>query len=65
MRDPEVQAIMSDPVMSSILQQAQQDPASLMQHMQNADVRRKVETLVKAVSRVCGGGDNTRKIYGR
>ncbi|BGP28257.1 Hsp90 cochaperone [Rhodotorula toruloides] len=49
MRDPEVQQIMSDPVFQSILQQAQQDPKSLQQHMmQNEGVRKKVEVLVRA-----------------
>ncbi|TNY21459.1 stress-induced-phospho protein 1 [Rhodotorula diobovata] len=49
MRDPEVQQIMADPAFQSILQQAQQDPKSLQQHMmQNADVRKKVEVLVRA-----------------
>ena len=36
--------------MRFIVQQAQQDPQSLMQHMQNPDVRAKVEKLIKAVS---------------
>ncbi|GAA6009841.1 hypothetical protein JCM10207_002128 [Rhodosporidiobolus poonsookiae] len=49
MRDPEVQQIMSDPVFQSILQQAQQDPKSLQSHMaSSAEIRRKVETLVRA-----------------
>ncbi|GAA6003908.1 Hsp90 cochaperone STI1 [Rhodotorula paludigena] len=49
MRDPEVQAIMSDPVFQSILQQAQQDPKSLQQHMMsNEGIRKKVEVLVRA-----------------
>ncbi|CEQ40840.1 SPOSA6832_02500 [Sporobolomyces salmonicolor] len=48
MRDPEVQQIMSDPVFQSILQQAQQDPRSLQQHMQNEGIRKKVEVLVRA-----------------
>ncbi|GAA6052554.1 hypothetical protein JCM3770_003240 [Rhodotorula araucariae] len=49
MRDPEVQAIMSDPVFQSILQQAQQDPKSLQQHMaSNEGIRKKVEVLVRA-----------------
>ncbi|GAA5944051.1 hypothetical protein JCM10213_008983 [Rhodosporidiobolus nylandii] len=49
MRDPEVQSIMADPVFQSILQQAQQDPKSLQQHMQsNEGIRKKVEVLVRA-----------------
>ena len=50
MKDPEVQRIMSDPIMVSILQQAQNDPPSMMQHMQNPDIRKKVEVLIRAVS---------------
>ena len=39
--------------MRSIVQQTQQDPQSMMQHMQNPDVRAKVEKLIKAVSGAC------------
>jgi stress-induced-phosphoprotein 1 len=53
MRDPEVQQIMGDPVFQSILQQAQNEPASLQQHMQNPEIRAKIEKLVKAVSFLC------------
>lgn len=48
MRDPEVQQIMSDPAFQSILMQAQQDPASLAQHMVNPQVRQKIEVLARA-----------------
>ncbi|GAA5988527.1 hypothetical protein JCM10908_003606 [Rhodotorula pacifica] len=49
MRDPEVQAIMADPIFQSILSQAQQDPKSLQQHMaSNEGIRKKVEVLVRA-----------------
>ena len=49
MRDPEVQQIMQDPVMNQILQQGQNDPASLMAHMQsNPEVAAKIQKLVKA-----------------
>lgn len=48
MKDPEVAAIMQDPVMQSILQQAQQNPAALQEHMQNPDVFRKIQTLIAA-----------------
>lgn len=51
MRDPEVQEIMSDPVMQTILQQAQQQPESLMQHLRNPGVKEKIDKLVRAVSR--------------
>jgi stress-induced-phosphoprotein 1 len=48
MRDPEVAQIMQDPVMQSILQQAQQDPKALQSHMQNVQVRQKIEKLIAA-----------------
>jgi len=48
MRDPEVGKIMSDPVMQQILQQAQQDPASLQDHMKNPQVRANIQKLVAA-----------------
>lgn len=48
MRDPEVAKIMQDPVMQSILQQAQSDPRALQSHMQNAQVRTKIEKLIAA-----------------
>lgn len=35
-------AILQDPVMQSILQQAKSDPAALQDHMKNADIRSKV-----------------------
>lgn len=48
MKDPEVAKIMQDPVMQSILQQAQQNPAALQEHMQNPDVFKKIQTLIAA-----------------
>lgn len=48
MRDPEVAKIMSDPVMQSILQQAQQNPAALQDHMKNPTVRANIMKLVNA-----------------
>jgi stress-induced-phosphoprotein 1 len=48
MRDPEVANIMSDPVMQSILQQAQGDPAALQDHMKNPIVRQKINKLISA-----------------
>lgn len=48
MRDPEVANIMQDPVMQSILQQAQGDPRALQNHMQNPQVRQKIEKLIAA-----------------
>lgn len=41
-------SIMGDPVMQSILQQAQSEPAALQEHMKNPDVRSKVQKLIAA-----------------
>ncbi|KAL5527530.1 hypothetical protein ACEPAG_6331 [Sanghuangporus baumii] len=48
MRDPEVAKIMTDPVMQTILQQAQTDPKALQDHMKNPGVRDKIMKLVSA-----------------
>ncbi len=40
--------IMQDPIMKSILQQAQSDPAALAEHMRNPGVRSKIQKLVAA-----------------
>ncbi|GIZ42189.1 hypothetical protein CKM354_000546700 [Cercospora kikuchii] len=47
-RDPDIMAILQDPVMQSILQQAKGDPAALQNHMQNPAIRMKVQKLVAA-----------------
>ena len=41
-------SIMQDPVMQSILQQAQTNPAALQEHMRNASVRSKIQKLMAA-----------------
>ncbi|KAJ1308927.1 hypothetical protein OPQ81_004612 [Rhizoctonia solani] len=48
MRDPEVASIMTDPVMQQILQQAQQNPAALQDHMKNPIVAKKIQKLIAA-----------------
>ncbi|TFK29336.1 hypothetical protein FA15DRAFT_398590 [Coprinopsis marcescibilis] len=48
MRDPEVASIMTDPVMQQILQQAQEDPSALQEHLKNPTVRGKIQTLINA-----------------
>jgi stress-induced-phosphoprotein 1 len=48
MKDPDIMAIMQDPVMNAILQQAQSDPAALQEHMKNPSVRSKIQKLVAA-----------------
>jgi stress-induced-phosphoprotein 1 len=42
-RDPDIMAIMQDPVMQSILQQAQGDPAALQEHMKSPVIRTKIQ----------------------
>lgn len=46
--DPDIMAILQDPVMQSILQQARGDPAALQEHMKNAHIRLKVQKLMAA-----------------
>ncbi|WFD27919.1 Hsp90 cochaperone [Malassezia nana] len=48
MRDPEVANIMQDPIMQSILQQAQSNPAALQDHMKNPGIRVKIQKLIAA-----------------
>ncbi|ODA79373.1 hypothetical protein RJ55_04966 [Drechmeria coniospora] len=47
-QDPEIMGIMQDPVMQSILQQAQSDPKALQEHMRNPNVRTKIQKLMAA-----------------
>ena len=48
MRDPEVASIMQDPVMQSILNQAQSNPAALQDNLKNAGIRAKIQKLIAA-----------------
>lgn len=47
-RDPEIMSIMQDPVMQSILQQAQSDPAALQEHMKSPMIKEKIQKLMAA-----------------
>lgn len=47
-KDPEVMSLMQDPVMQSILQQAQSNPMALQEHMRNPSVRTKIQKLIAA-----------------
>lgn len=47
-------AILQDPVMQSILQQAKNDPAALQEHMKNADIRSKVSLADSCPSTLLG-----------
>lgn len=45
-KDPEVQAIMSDPSMRMILEQMQRDPNALKDHLQNPEISAKIQKLI-------------------
>ena len=47
-KDPDIMAILQDPVMQSILQQAKGDPAALQDHMKNPEIQMKVQKLIAA-----------------
>jgi stress-induced-phosphoprotein 1 len=47
-KDPEVAAILQDPVMNSILSQARENPAALQEHMKNPEVAKKIQILMAA-----------------
>ncbi|TGJ82044.1 hypothetical protein E0Z10_g6719 [Xylaria hypoxylon] len=47
-KDPEIMSIMQDPVMQSILQQAQSDPAALQEHMRNPTIATNIRKLIAA-----------------
>eukprot|EP00039_Didymoeca_costata_P013945 m.218691 g.218691 ORF g.218691 m.218691 type:complete len:333 (-) comp15905_c1_seq5:115-1113(-) len=48
MQDPEVQAILGDPVMRQILEQMQTDPQSAQSHLQNPTIRDKIMKLAES-----------------
>ncbi|RHZ76763.1 hypothetical protein Glove_193g63 [Diversispora epigaea] len=46
--DPEIMKILQDPVMQQILQQSQEDPGALMEHLKNPVVASNIQKLVNA-----------------
>lgn len=48
MADPEVQAIMRDPAMRIILEQMQNDPKALQDHLKNPDIAAKIQKLFES-----------------
>jgi len=47
-RDPEVLAILQDPVMQQILGQMKEDPSAVQDHLKNPMIREKIQKLVNA-----------------
>ncbi|KAI9918788.1 hypothetical protein PsorP6_011333 [Peronosclerospora sorghi] len=48
MADPEIQAILRDPVMQNVLNDFQTDPAGAQRHLQNPGIMAKIEKLIAA-----------------
>eukprot|EP00038_Savillea_parva_P007823 m.172759 g.172759 ORF g.172759 m.172759 type:complete len:337 (-) comp13580_c0_seq1:303-1313(-) len=48
MQDPEIQAIMGDPVMQQILKQMQEDPGAVQEHLKNPAILEKIQKLAEA-----------------
>ena len=48
MADPEIQNIMTDPVMRQVLQDLQEKPRTAQKHMQQPQIRMKLDKLIKS-----------------
>lgn len=48
MADPEVQSILRDPAMRLILEQMQNDPKALQDHLKNPDIAAKIQKLLES-----------------
>jgi len=48
MSDPEVQKILKDPAMRLILEQMQDDPKALQEHLRNPDIAAKIQKLIES-----------------
>lgn len=48
MSDPEIQGILTDPVMSQVLRDFEQDPRGAQQHLKNPEIMLKLNKLVSA-----------------
>ncbi|CAK9301983.1 unnamed protein product [Gordionus sp. m RMFG-2023] len=47
MQDPEVQSILTDPAMRMILEQMQNDPSALKEHLKNPNIAEKIQKLLE------------------
>ena len=48
MKDPEIQAILTDPVMRQVLQDFQENPKAAQEHTKNPGIMAKIQKLVNA-----------------
>ena len=48
MADPEIQAILTDPVMRQVLQDFQENPKAAQEHTKNPGIMAKIQKLVNA-----------------
>ncbi len=48
MQDPEIQAILQDPVMMSMLREMQENPSTMQKYMKDPKIRSNIEKLVAA-----------------
>lgn len=48
MADPEIQALMSDPILHTVLRDFNENPAAAQKHLQNPGMRAKIEKLIAA-----------------
>lgn len=56
MANPEVQAIINDPIMMQILEQMKTEPGAVKDHLKNPAVAGKIRTLMNAGILRMGGG---------
>jgi len=48
MEDPEIQGILSDPIMQQVLTDLQENPKAAQEHVKNAMVMERIQKLVSA-----------------
>ncbi len=46
MQDPEIRAILQDPVIAQVLKEMQENPQSAAKHLANQDIAKKIEKLI-------------------
>jgi len=48
MADPEIQGILTDPIMTNVLREMQENPAAAQKHLSHPDIAKKMEKLIAA-----------------